>query len=156
MPNNLGERRSLGIDPALVLKFIATSFFYLLAGLAVFAADILGVFMVSHDAIFVLWLFGFVAMIIFGLSYMFSSGLTRSSAHMKSTVSKEYYLLNAGVILFFTGFSGAVTGIAGKIGAIIGLVSIIIAVSLHLINIALVATTRKVQKSETQSFADDY
>ncbi len=149
-------RRSLGVDSSLVLRFIATSFAYLLAGLIFFLIAMLGLLSIERDAIFVLWLFGFVAMIIFGLSYMFSSGLSRSSALMNSTVKKEYALLNIGVIAFFLGFSGTLPVPYGKPVALFGLLAIIISVSLHLMNLVLVATTRKTTNVEKQTFQDNY
>ena len=150
------SRRSLGVDSTLVLRFIATSFAYLLAGLVFFLFAMLGIMNLERDAIFVLWLFGFVAMIIFGLSYMFSSGLSRSSAFMNSTVKKEYVLLNIGVIAFFLGFSGAIPVIYGKPVALFGLIAIMVSVSLHLMNLVLVATTRKTTNVEKQTFQDNY
>ncbi len=150
------SRRTLGVDSALVLRFIATSFAYLLAGLVIFLFNMLGALNLERDAIFVLWLFGFVAMIIFGLSYMFSSGLSRSSALMNSTVKKEYVLLNFGVIAFFLGFSGAIPALYGKPVALAGLLAIIVSVSLHLMNLVLVATTRKTTNVEKQNFRDNY
>lgn len=154
--HQLASRRALGVDSTLVLRFIATSFAYLLAGLVIFLFNMLGALSLERDAIFVLWLFGFVAMIIFGLSYMFSSGLSRSSALMNSTVKKEYVLLNIGVIAFFLGFSGAIPPLYGKPVALAGLLAIIISVSLHLMNLVLVATTRKTTNVEKQTFQDNY
>lgn len=155
-PHANASRRSLGVDSTLVLRFIATSFAYLLAGLIFFLMNLTGVLNLERDAIFVLWLFGFVAMIIFGLSYMFSSGLSRSSALMNSTVKKEYGLLNLGVIGFFLGFSGVLPVIYGKPIALIGLLAIIVSVSLHLMNLVLVATAKKATNVEKQSFRDEY
>ncbi|MHB1708624.1 MAG: hypothetical protein ACYCT2_04020 [Thermoplasmataceae archaeon] len=151
-----GERRASGINPALVLKFIATSFVYLLAGLLLFLLDILGILIKNRDSVFVLWLFGFVAMIIFGLSYMFSSGLARSSARINATVNVEYVLLNMGVILFFSGFSGIISVQFGKPLAITGLIAIIIAVILHLANLIMVSMPKGGTHTERRSFEDEY
>lgn len=150
------SRRALGVDSSLVLRFIATSFAYLLTGLIFFLVNLMGLLSLNRDAIFVLWLFGFVSMIVFGLSYMFSSGLSRSSALMNRTVKAEYVLLNLGVIAFFLGFSGALPLVYGKPVALAGLIGIIISVSLHLMNLVLVAATRKTSSVEKQSFQDSY
>ena len=150
------SRRVIGVDTTLVIRFIATSFVYLLAGLVFFLLNMLGVLNIERDAIFVLWLFGFVSMIIFGLSYMFSSGLSRNGALMNRTVTKEFYLLNAGIIAFFIGFSKALPMTAGKPVALLGLVMIIISVILHLMNLVLVAIPKKATKVENQSFEDNY
>lgn len=156
MAYNPHERRSLGVDTSLVLRFIATSFVYLLAGLIFLTLNLAGVLNLNRDAIFILWLFGFVAMIVFGLSYMFSSGLARSSALINSTVSKEYILLNFGVVAFFIGFSGVVPQPVGKPLAIIGLFAIMISVSFHLLNIILMSKPKKTPAVEEQGFGDDY
>lgn len=155
MAYNPGERRS-GCRPSLVLRFIATSFIYLLSGLLMLTLNFLGVLNLNRDAIFILWLFGFVAMIVFGLSYMFSSGLARSSALINRTVSKEYLLLNFGVVSFFAGFSGALPEIVGKPLALTGLIAVTISVSVHLVNIVIISKPRKAIKVERQGFGDDY
>ena len=150
------SRRIQGVNPMLVLRFIATSFAYLLAGLVIFLFNMLLNLNLQRDAIFVLWLFGFVAMIIFGLSYMFSSGLSRSSVLINSTIKKEYVLLNFGVVTFFTGFSGALPLAYGKPFALAGLLAIIISVSLHLMNLILAATARKSASAEKHAYQDNY
>lgn len=149
-------RRALGVDTSLVLRFIATSFVYLLAGLVFMLLNLAGILSLERDAIFILWLMGFVSMIIFGLSYMFSSGLSRSSAYMNSTVKKEYLLLNTGIIVFFLGFSKILPSEIGHPAALIGLSAIIASVSLHLMNLALVATARRTTNVEKQGFRDEY
>ncbi len=140
----------------LILRFIATSFAYLLAGLVIFLFNLLLNMNLQRDAIFVLWLFGFVAMIIFGLSYMFSAGLSRSTVLISSTVKKEYVLLNFGVITFFLGFSGVLPLAYGKPFAIAWLLAIIISVSLHLMNLILAATARKSASAEKHTYQDNY
>lgn len=156
MAYNPRQRQSMGVSVPLVLRFIATSFAYLLGGLIFMLLNLVGVLDLKRDAIFILWLFGFVAMIVFGLSYMFSSGLARSSAHINSTVSKEYILLNFGVVAFFIGFSGTVPQLAGKPLAIIGLVTVMISVLFHLVNIILILKLKKTPAVERQGYGDDY
>ena len=156
MSYNSHERRSTGVDTALVIRFIATSFIYLFAGLIFLTLNLAGIMDLNRDAIFILWLFGFVAMIVFGLSYMFASGLARSSAFINSTVSKEYILLNIGVVAFFTGFSGSVSQLVGKPLAITGLIAIMISVALHLANIILISRPKKTPTVREKGFGDDY
>ena len=102
MSYNSHERRSHGVDTALVIRFIATSFIYLFAGLIFLTLNIAGILDLNRDAIFILWLFGFVAMIVFGLSYMFASGLIsgkgtaqRFSCAFLKAVSSWHRLLQA-------------------------------------------------------------
>ncbi len=156
MKKGTERRRTVGVDVSLVLRFIATSFIYLLAGLLIFAMNLLGLLNLDRDAIFVLWLFGCVVMIIFGLSYMFSSGLARNSAMINSTVPAEYLLLNAGVIAFFVGFSGALSSAIGKPIAVAGLAAIMISVLVHLVNIVLIMVSKRTQNAHKQGFGDEY
>ncbi|MCL5785923.1 MAG: hypothetical protein M1151_04540 [Candidatus Thermoplasmatota archaeon] len=148
--------RTSGINIFLILVFIATGFLYLLVGLVLFLVSITGLVFIGRDAIFVLWLFGFVAMMIFGLSYMFASGLAKDSAIMKLTISKEYFMLNLGIVLFFSGFSGLITKQYGEPMALIGVVSIMVSVVLHLLNLILVVKHVAVVNAPQKSFADDY
>lgn len=145
-----------GVDTSLVLKFIATSFLYLMAGLIFLAADIASLINMERDAIFILWLFGFVVMIIFGLSYMFASGLSRNSAMMNATENKEFILLNAGVIMFFAGFSGMIPAYAGRPVALCGLVLLMVSVALHIVNIVIAASSAGNGTSGKRAFRDDY
>ena len=156
MAYNSHDRRSQSVDISLVLRFIATSFVYLLAGLIFLILDLAGVLNLKHDAIFIFWLFGFVAMIVFGLSYMFSSGLARNKALINSTVSKEYFLLNLGIVAFFLGYSGTVPQFAGKPLAIFGLIALMVSVLLHLVNIIIIAKPKKAPSAEKRNFGDDY
>ena len=91
-----------------------------------------------------------------GLSYMFASGLARSSAFINSTVSKEYILLNFGVVAFFIGFFGSVSQLVGKPLAITGLIAIMISVALHLANIILISRPKKTPTAREKGFGDDY
>lgn len=163
MPDNIKDHsrhsaysRASGVKPTLVLKFISTSFIYLLAGLVILLFTLVGSIEIRRDAIFILWLMGFVAMIIFGLSYMFSSGLSRSSAMINSTVNKEYALLNAGIIGFFLGFTGIIPDVYGRIFAICGLLLLIISVSIHVVNLILIAVPKKKPNLANRSYEDDY
>lgn len=145
-----------GVDTSLVMKFISTSFIYLLAGLVMLEADFLKVLSVQRDSLFILWLFGFVVMIIFGLSYMFASGLTRNSAFMNRTESAEYILLNTGIILFFAGFSGLFPVYIAGPAAILGLIILSVSVLIHLINIITATANRRTSTMGRKSFGDDY
>ena len=149
-------RYSSAVDAHIVLKFIATSFLYLLSGLLIFALNLLAILNLNRDAIFVLWLFGFVAMIIFGLSYMFSSGLARKSALIIRTITDEYILLNAGVILFFIGFSGMLPTGIGRFATLAGLPLMIVAVAMHLTNLVMIVFSRKTASTQKPDFKDDY
>ncbi|MHB8360778.1 MAG: hypothetical protein ACYDAO_07060 [Thermoplasmataceae archaeon] len=144
------------LDMVLVLRFIATSFIYLFIGLVFLFIQILGVLNLRRDAIFVLWLFGFASMIVFGLSYMFVSGLLRNKAFMNSTMKYEYILINIGLIIFFTGFSGIIRQSFAIYLAGLGIITMMVAILMHIINILLAMKANKKHAEEETSFKDDF
>ncbi|MCL5434726.1 MAG: hypothetical protein M1559_03400 [Candidatus Marsarchaeota archaeon] len=116
----------------MALVFMATSFAYLLFGTIVLSLSLAGVLPISHDSVFILILYGFVVMIIFGLSYMFAPGFSHTKFADYRVSAAEYLMLNAGVILLFYSFIAAST-IPGpqKITALAALVLIAASVLLH-------------------------
>ncbi len=136
-----------------ILRFMATSFVYLPAGLVLLLSEITGIFHVRSDAIFVLWLFGFVAMMVFGLSYMFVSGLTRKTASMNSTMSAEYIFLNLGIISFFIGYSGILEPSIGVYFASAGLTLLLLSALMHAAN--MVRAVKGVGNASPRSREED-
>ncbi|MHB1493116.1 MAG: hypothetical protein ACYCSG_05725 [Thermoplasmataceae archaeon] len=149
------NRNSQSINIKTVLLFITSSFLYLMTGLIFLALELSGFISIRRDAIFIIWLFGFVAMIIFGLSYMFVSGLTRKKAFMNITMNYEYVFLNTGIIAFFIGFSGVIIYSTAKYFAVFGLALLMTAVALHIVNLAYSALPEK-SKNQGEGFADKY
>ena len=151
---NKNAKHSNVLNIKTVLIFITTSFIYLLSGIIILMIDMISGLGIRRDAIFIMWLFGFVAMIVFGLSYMFVSGFTRNKALMNSTMKYEYIFLNIGVITFFAGFSGIIAAdftldIAGA-----GLMLLIIAITLHIFNIAFSAFSGNQNNTKERNFTD--
>ncbi len=153
MYNRNGKHPNV-LNIKMVLIFITTSFIYLLSGIIILMVDMIFGLGIRRDAIFIMWLFGFVAMIVFGLSYMFVSGFTRNKAFMNSTMKYEYIFLNIGVITFFAGFSGIISAdftvdIAGT-----GLTLLIIAITLHICNLAFSAFSGNQNNMKERNFSD--
>ena len=151
------EKHTSGVSIPLVIRFIATSFLYLFVGLLIFAVDFTGFWYIDHDAIDMLWLFGFVVMIVFGLSYMFTSGLARNSGFISNTVSTEYILLNAGIIIFFIGYTDLISTVIYSYLSASGIILIMIAVLLHIMNLLLIGKSQRDRPASGKiSYADDY
>ena len=112
--------------------YIATGFLYLVIGTVLLSLNLTGIITINRDPIFVLLLYGFVAQLIFGISYIFVPGVSRSSGANYRNIIIEYAILNLGIIAFeavaLTNYKDAVI-----FGA--GLIALIIAVLLHAINI---------------------
>ena len=130
-----GERKQGPINIRYVLRFIAVSFLYLLAGIIALIVSMIPLVQIARDSIFILWLFGFVTMIIFGLSYMFVSGLSRSKAYAEKSINFEFFSMNAGVILFFIGFNMQYVSSFIKLLALVGLLLILFSEAAHVFNI---------------------
>ena len=116
----------------MALIFMATSFAYLLFGTIALSLSLAGMLPLEHDPIFILILYGFVVMIIFGLSYMFAPGFSHAKFADYRLSAAEYLMLNAGVILMFYSFVAAHSAAGpNKISALASLLLIVAAVLLH-------------------------
>ncbi|MEM3827294.1 MAG: hypothetical protein QXR58_01695, partial [Candidatus Micrarchaeaceae archaeon] len=78
--------------------FIATGFAYFSAATLLLALNISRLIAVQNDPIFVMDLYGFVAMLIFGLSYIFVPGLSHTRFAWYRSIEAEYVIMNIGVI----------------------------------------------------------
>ncbi|MCW6161519.1 MAG: hypothetical protein LVQ97_05010 [Candidatus Micrarchaeales archaeon] len=120
----------------MALVFMATSFAYLLFGTIVLSLSLAGMLPIGHDSVFILILYGFVVMIIFGLSYMFAPGFSHTKFADYRLSAAEYLMLNVGVILLFYSFIAA-SSVQGsqKIAALAAMALIVAAVLLHAVSI---------------------
>ncbi len=111
--------------------FMATGFTYFLISTILLALNITTIISVRNDPIFIMDLYGFVTFLIFGLSYIFLPGLSRSRFANYKTMILEYLLMNFGVIALVVPL---LTGIFRHI-IIIGAISLVLGVVMHFINI---------------------
>ena len=95
-------------------------------------------------------------MIIFGLSYMFVSGLSRSRGYVEKSINYEFLSMNAGVILFFTGFNLQNLYSYLKLMALAGLFLILFSVATHVFNIIYMVMGKGGIAKEKVSNSDDY
>ncbi len=116
----------------MVRIYIATGFLYFAIGTILLALNLLGIFAIDRDPIFILLLYGFVTQLIFGVSYVFVPGVSRHSGASHKSIVAEYILFNMGIIAFE---AVALTGHKEAAVLITGLVALIAAVLIHAVNI---------------------
>jgi hypothetical protein len=112
--------------------YIATGFLYFIIGTILLALNLSNLIAINRDPIFILLLYGFVAQLIFGVSYIFVPGVSRHSGTDYRIIIAEYILLNIGIIAFEI---VALSGQKDVAVLITGLIVLIVAVLLHATNI---------------------
>ncbi|MCL4404685.1 MAG: hypothetical protein M1544_02535 [Candidatus Marsarchaeota archaeon] len=125
---------NVGAISRLARVYIAIAFVYLLVGTLILAADLAGVIKMEHDPIFVLELYGFVSMIIFGLSYIFAPGLSHSVFANYKSVVVELATFNIGIILVFLSMSGLFGPVSSAV-MLPALLLLVLGVLIHIANI---------------------
>ena len=136
----------------LARSYMAIAFAYLLFGTIILALDLTGIISIKHDPIFILELYGFVTMMIFGLSYIFAPGLSHATFANYKSVAVELAAMNIGIILLFLSMIG-LFGNAANILLPFGLALLFLAILIHVANIWRIMTSGKsikpvVQKKE--------
>ncbi|MDE1822980.1 MAG: hypothetical protein KGI00_01935 [Candidatus Micrarchaeota archaeon] len=125
---------NVSMAPKLARMFMAIGFIYLFLGSLLLALRTFGIIQIEMDSIFIMELYGFVTMLIFGLSYMFAPGLSHTSyANYKVTIA-ELILLNIGIILIFSAMSG-IAGQAKQPATLLGFSSLLLAIAMHSVSI---------------------
>ncbi|MCL4372088.1 hypothetical protein M1373_02080 [Candidatus Marsarchaeota archaeon] len=118
----------------LARSYMAIAFAYLLIGTLILALDLTGLISVKHDPIFVLELYGFVTMMIFGLSYIFAPGLSHATFANYKSVAVELAAMNVGIIILFLSMVG-LFGSAAMVLLPLGLALLLLAIAIHVANI---------------------
>jgi hypothetical protein len=110
---------------------MGTAFAYLVIGSVLFLVSLSNLLHLDFSYIFILWFFGFVMMMIFGLSYMFAPGLSHAKYADYRVVRAELAILNVGILLFLA------SEIAGlKAAALAGAVIIFAGMLVHVYNMS--------------------
>jgi len=122
--------------------YIGLGFIYFLIGTVLLALSLANYVNINRDMIFILDLYGFVTMLIFGLSYVFAPGLSHSTYANYRVVEVEIVAMNIAIILIFLSGSGLLGNIS-VVALPIGLVLLVIAVVVHAINIFRTVTGGK-------------
>ena len=84
-----------------MLTYVVTGFIYLVFGTLLLPLNLLGMLIFDRDAIFLIWFFGFVVLMVFGIPYAFIPGFSRSKFVNPNLGYTEYILLNIGIIFLF-------------------------------------------------------
>ena len=123
--------------------YMAAGFGYLLVGTILLALTLSEAIQFNVDAIFIMQLYGFVVMLIFGLSYVFAPGLSHAKYADYRTIIVEFVLLNAGVIVLVSSLSGYITRSTAQFTVLPALVFIILSVLIHVSNIWYIIGSKK-------------
>ena len=111
--------------------FVASAFIYLLAGSIAFLLAYSGLASIELGTVFIGWFFGFVMMMVFGLSYMFVPGFTHARYASYKLVAIEYVFLNIGILAFMAfGFANM------HMDALYGAVIVFVGIAIHIYNMA--------------------
>ena len=126
-----------------MLTYVVTGFIYLVFGTLLLPLNLLGMLIFDRDAIFLIWFFGFVVMMVFGIPYVFIPGFSRSKFVNPNLGYTEYILLNIGIIFLFISIAGFLQYIFTLYVATLFL---IISVLIHSINMWNMVFFRKKSK----------
>ena len=87
------------------LVYTTKAFLYLLAGLFATMLSYLSFLSINHDSIYILWLFGFVVSMVFGITNIMIPSYGNKKEFRSSVVTIEIILLNTGTIVTFIGLN---------------------------------------------------
>lgn len=90
----------------LSLKYVRASLIYLVAGGTLLLLTFGRILSFEMTAFYFMQLYGFVAMMIFGLSYLFVPSFAHAFLHSLRLAKIQFWLMNIGVIGMTTTFSG--------------------------------------------------
>jgi hypothetical protein len=94
----------------LALQYAKTSVLYLAAGSTLVLLTFAGLLQFSMFAFYFMELYGFVAMMIFGVSYLMVPAFAHRPLHNTRLANYQYWLFNIGTLGLTLGFSGLIQG----------------------------------------------
>jgi hypothetical protein len=120
----------------LSLRYVKASLAYLLAGATLMLLTFTRILSFEMTAFYFMQLYGFVAMMIFGLSYLFVPSFAHAFLHSLRLAKLQFWLMNIGVIGLSTSFSGLLPFSQGLQFFILGSILIqVLALYLHAFNL---------------------
>lgn len=128
-----GPRASMVMS--LTLKYVAASLLYLTTGTTLIALTMLSILPFSITAFYFMQLYGFVANMIIGLSYLFLPSFSRNYLYSLRAAKTHFVLSNSSVILLTISFSGMFD--LPKIIPGMSLAALALSVYLHVFNILM-------------------
>ena len=114
------------------LIYTTEAFLYLLAGLVAMIISFLPSANLNRDAIYILWLFGFVGSMVFGITNIMIPSYGNRKEFKRSLIVSEIILLNTGTIAAFVGLNDYL----GVYLVYSGLILLVIATSIHVVNLS--------------------
>jgi hypothetical protein len=120
----------------LSLKYVKASLTYLAVGATLLLLTFSHLLPFDMTAFYFMQLYGFVAMMIFGLSYLFVPSFAHAFLHSLRLARLQFRLMNIGVIGMTSAFSGLIPYNPNMKFAIIGfLLILVLALYIHVYNL---------------------
>jgi cbb3-type cytochrome oxidase subunit 1 len=120
----------------LSLRYVKASLLYLVAGASLMLLTFSHILAFEMTAFYFMQLYGFVAMMIFGLSYLFVPSFAHAFLHSLRLARLQFWLMNAGVIGLTISFSGLLPYTSNLTVLIVGSLLVqVVALYLHAYNL---------------------
>ena len=120
---------------ALSLRYAKASVLYLAAGSTLVLLTFMGILGFSISAFYFMELYGFVAMMIFGVSYLLIPAFSHRPLYSLKLAQWQFWFFNIGTIGMVIGFSGLVNGDVVRYVQVESITVQVIAVYLHAYNV---------------------
>jgi hypothetical protein len=138
----------------LSLKYVKASLIYLVTGATLLILTFAHVLPFEMTAFYFMQLYGFVAMMIFGLSYLFVPSFAHAFLHSLKIARIQFWFMNIGVVAMTIAFSGLLPYTPDvKYFTLGSLLVLVIALYLHFYN--LWSTMRAWKGSPGEKLARD-
>ena len=122
----------------LSLRYVKASLVYLVVGGSLLLATFTHAIAFEMSAFYFMQLYGFVAMMIFGLSYLFVPSFSHAFLHSLKLAKLQFWLMNLGVIGLTVSFSGLMPYTENLKFIVVGsLIIQVVALYLHAYNLWL-------------------
>jgi cbb3-type cytochrome oxidase subunit 1 len=120
----------------LSLRYVKASLLYLVAGASLMLLTFSHILAFEMTAFYFMQLYGFVAMMIFGLSYLFVPSFAHAFLHSLRLARLQFWLMNIGVIGLTISFSGLLPYTSNLTVLIVGSLLVqVVALYLHAYNL---------------------
>jgi len=122
----------------LSLRYVKCSLVYLAAGVTLLLMTFSHVIAFDLTGFYFMQLYGFVAMMIFGLSYLFVPAFAHTFLHSMRLARLQFWLMNVGVVGMATLFGGVVPYSPNmRYVTVSFLIVLVLAVYLHVYNLSI-------------------
>ncbi len=120
----------------LSLKYVKASLMYLITGGTLLLLTFAHVLPFDMTAFYFMRLYGFVAMMIFGISYLFVPSFAHAFLHSLRLAKVQFWLMNIGIIGMTVSFSGLMPyNLDIRFPVVGSLVVLVVALYMHVYNL---------------------